>query len=114
MTNVTFTGWGACVPPSVLTNDDLARLQSLSEAQLGLIDSYRKDFESTDHRIQRAVDQVPGATTAQAAGLQEGDLIISIDGTPVDKIEDPLFVLAAGSEHLTYPDCRLTPCWPPR
>ena len=26
MTNVTFTGWGACVPPSVLTNDDLSTI----------------------------------------------------------------------------------------
>lgn len=34
----------------------VARLQSLSEAQIGLIDSYRKDFESTDARIERAAD----------------------------------------------------------
>jgi len=46
------------------------------------------------------VDQVPAATTAQSAGLQEGDLIIAIDGMPVERVEDPLFVLAAGSEHL--------------
>ena len=34
----------------------VARLQSLSEAQLGLIDSYRKDFENSDTRIDRSAE----------------------------------------------------------
>lgn len=34
----------------------VARLQSLSEAQLGLIDSYRKDFETNDSRIERVAE----------------------------------------------------------
>ena len=39
----------------------LARLHSLSEAQLGLIDSYRRDFEASDHRIERSAgDRGPG------------------------------------------------------
>jgi cell division initiation protein len=35
----------------------LARLASLSEAQIGLVESYRRDFETTDHRIERAAEQ---------------------------------------------------------
>jgi cell division initiation protein len=42
----------------------LARLHSLSEAQLGLIDSYRKDFESTDTRIERAAAPASEPVTA--------------------------------------------------
>ena len=46
----------------------LARLHSLSEAQLGLIDSYRKDFESTDTRIERAAEPRTPVTADEPRG----------------------------------------------
>ena len=45
----------------------LLRLQSLSEAQLGLIDGYRQDFESTDKRIDQVAGAVAGDTAPAAA-----------------------------------------------
>lgn len=49
----------------------LARLQSLSEAQLGLIDSYRKDFENSDHRMERGGDETPGRPSRPAAAPRQ-------------------------------------------
>jgi cell division initiation protein len=40
----------------------LLRLQSLSEAQLGLIDGYRKDFEVADTRVERAAGAIADAS----------------------------------------------------
>jgi len=31
MQNVTITGWGSCLPPSVLTNDDIATVVDTSD-----------------------------------------------------------------------------------
>lgn len=45
----------------------LARLHSLSEAQIGLIDSYRKDFESTDTRIDRAAEPLDQPSAHETA-----------------------------------------------
>jgi cell division initiation protein len=49
----------------------LLRLQSLSEAQLGLIEGYRQDFESTDKRIERVADAVAEETAPEAAAAPD-------------------------------------------
>jgi len=45
------------------------------------------------------VGKVVEGTTADSSGLQEGELIVAVDGTAVDTLEDPVFVLAVGTEH---------------
>jgi signal transduction histidine kinase len=60
---------------------------------------FRIDFRVTWVEGGLTVDQVPLGSSAQAAGLSEGDLIVAIDGTSVSRLEDPKFLLAAGEEH---------------
>ncbi len=47
------------------------------------------------------VDLAPVGSSAHAAGLEEGDLVVTIDGVSLDRFEDPVFALAAGSHTLT-------------
>jgi len=60
---------------------------------------YRLDF--TVRWVERGVKvtAVPATTSAAAAGLEVGDLIVAVDGIAVERLEDPLFALAAGTEH---------------
>lgn len=54
----------------------LARLQSLSEAQIGLVESYRKDFRSEDERVPDGfvgVEDPPTLRAEPAAGPSEPD-----------------------------------------
>jgi len=60
---------------------------------------YRLDFPVTWIETGVLVGQVPTGSSAQVAGLSDGDLIISVDQTSVSRLEDPLFVLATGKEH---------------
>jgi two-component system, NtrC family, sensor kinase len=59
------------------------------------------DFGVTWVRGAIQVDLAPVGSSAQVAGLEEGDLIMAIDGVAVERLDDPLFVLAAGSHTLT-------------
>ncbi|MCG6963292.1 MAG: PAS domain-containing protein, partial [Acidobacteria bacterium] len=45
------------------------------------------------------VEQVPPGSTAARAGLEEGDLIVSVDGRPPEAYSNPVFVLTGGGEH---------------
>jgi PAS domain S-box-containing protein len=60
---------------------------------------YRLDFPVRWIERGVRVGEAPAGSSAAAAGLQAGDLIVSVDGIDVIRLEDPLFVLAAGQEH---------------
>jgi two-component system, NtrC family, sensor kinase len=45
------------------------------------------------------VEQVPPGSTAARAGLQDGDLIVAVDGRPPESYSDPVFVLTGGGTH---------------
>jgi len=59
---------------------------------------YRLDFEVTWEERGVVVETVPLGSSAMASELHQGDLIIAMDGTPVERLEDPAFSLAAGDE----------------
>lgn len=50
------------------------------------------------------VDLAPLGSSGHAAGLEEGDLIVAIDGVPIERFDDPMFVLAVGSHTLAVRD----------
>ncbi len=52
---------------------------------------YRLDFGVTWVMNGVQVDEVHVGSTADLAGLVQGDLITSIDGTPITSFKDPLF-----------------------
>jgi len=60
---------------------------------------YRLDF--TVRWVERGVrvTDIPSGSSAAAAGLEVGDLIVAVDGVAVERLEDPLLALAAGTEH---------------
>jgi two-component system NtrC family sensor kinase len=60
---------------------------------------YRLDFPVTWDERGLQVDGVPPGSSASAAQLSAGDLILEIDSISIDRLEDPVFVLAAGQEH---------------
>jgi hypothetical protein len=60
---------------------------------------YRLDFAVTWESDGVVVGATPAGSSAQLADLVVGDRIESVDGTPVNRLEDPIFVLATGDEH---------------
>jgi PAS domain S-box-containing protein len=60
---------------------------------------YRLDFAVRWVERGVRVTEIPVLSSAAAAGLTVGDLIVSVDGVGVERLEDPLFALAAGTEH---------------
>jgi membrane-associated protease RseP (regulator of RpoE activity) len=60
---------------------------------------YRLDFPVTWNERGLQVGGVPPGSSASAAQLSAGDLILEIDSISIDRLEDPVFVLAAGKEH---------------
>ncbi len=60
---------------------------------------YRIDFPAAWVAEGVRVTSIPSGSSAQEAGLANGDLIAAVDGTPVNKLEDPLFALSVGEEH---------------
>jgi PAS domain S-box-containing protein len=60
---------------------------------------YQLDFTVTWERDRLVVDSVPAGSSAADAFLEPGDRIVSVDGTPVSRLEDPIFVLSAGDSH---------------
>ncbi len=61
---------------------------------------YRLDFPVSWVEQGLVVNSVPSGSSAEMAGLAEGDLVVSIDGIPIERLEDPAFVLAGGQEHV--------------
>lgn len=60
---------------------------------------YRLDFPIIWDESGLQVGRVPPGSSAAAAELSPGDLIVEIDSISIDRLEDPVFVLAAGEEH---------------
>jgi len=60
---------------------------------------YQLDFALVWLEGGLRVEVVHPESSAAAAGLRTGDLVTSIDNTPVGKLEDPVFSLAGGGEH---------------
>jgi PAS domain S-box-containing protein len=61
---------------------------------------YRLDFPVTWIEEGIRVAEVPGGSSAAAAGLEPGELILAMDGIGVERFEDPVFAIVAGEEHL--------------
>jgi hypothetical protein len=68
---------------------------------------YRLDFPVAWVEQGLVVDDAPSGSSAEEAGLAKGDLIVSVDGVSIERLEDPAFVLAGGEEHdltINHPD----------
>jgi len=68
---------------------------------------YRLDFPVAWVEQGLVVDDVPSGSSAEDAGLAKGDLIVTVDGVSIERLEDPAFVLAGGEEHdltISHPD----------
>jgi len=68
---------------------------------------YRLDFPVAWIEQGLVVSDVPPGSSAANAGLTNGDLIVSVDGVSIERLEDPAFVLAGGEEHIlgvSHPD----------
>ncbi|MFV2071640.1 MAG: nitrogen regulation protein NR(II) [Thermoanaerobaculales bacterium] len=60
---------------------------------------YRLDFGVSWIESGLVIDEVPQGSTAQDAGLVGGDVVVKVGGVPIDRFEDPAFILAGGDEH---------------
>jgi signal transduction histidine kinase len=60
---------------------------------------YRLDFPVSWVEQGLVIDEVPTGSTAEAAGLLEGDTVIEVDGVSVERLDDPAFMLAGGEDH---------------
>ncbi|MBP1621900.1 MAG: hypothetical protein H6Q02_2667, partial [Acidobacteria bacterium] len=60
---------------------------------------YRLDFAVRWVERGVRVTEIPAGSSAAVAGLTVGDLIVVVDGVGVERLEDPLLALAAGTEH---------------
>jgi PAS domain S-box-containing protein len=61
---------------------------------------YRLDFTVSWVVEGLVINDVPAGSSAEAAGLQQNDTVQGIDGVPIGRLGDPVFVLAGGDEHL--------------
>jgi len=75
------TGWGKCVPPAILTNDDLA----------SIIDTSDEWIRTRSGIEERRVSHVPGSDLAAVAGLRA----LAAAGTDVEEVD--LLILATTS-----------------
>ena len=75
------TGWGKCVPPAILTNDDLA----------SIIDTSDEWIRSRSGIEERRVSHVPGSDLAAVAGLRA----LAAAGSEVEEVD--LLILATTS-----------------
>jgi len=60
---------------------------------------YQLDFTVTWEQDGLVVGSVSAGSSAAEAFLEPDDRIVSVDGTPVARLEDPIFVLSAGDSH---------------
>jgi PAS domain S-box-containing protein len=60
---------------------------------------YRLDFPVSWVERGLVVNEVPAGSSAEVAGLTEGDTVVAVDGVSVERLEDPTFMLAGGEEH---------------
>ncbi len=68
---------------------------------------YRLDFPVAWVEQGLVVDDAPPGSSAAHAGWVKGDLIVSVDGVSIERLESPAFVLAGGGEHnltVSHPD----------
>jgi PAS domain S-box-containing protein len=61
---------------------------------------YRLDFPVRWLEQGVVVDEVPAGSSAAAAGLSRGDVIVAVDGIGIGRLEDPAFLIAGGEQHL--------------
>jgi PAS domain S-box-containing protein len=61
---------------------------------------YRLDFPVTWEERGIRIGEVPAGSSAAGSDLERGDLILAVDGIAVERLEDPVFALAAGAEHM--------------
>jgi 3-oxoacyl-[acyl-carrier-protein] synthase-3 len=81
------TGWGKCLPPAVLTNDDIA----------GIIDTSDEWIRTRSGIEERRVSHVPGGDLAAVAGLRA----VAAAGLDIEEID--LLLLATSSPDTVIP-----------
>jgi signal transduction histidine kinase len=60
---------------------------------------YRLDFPVSWVEGGLVINEVPAGSSAEVAGLAEGDTVMAVDGVSVEGLDDPTFMLAGGEEH---------------
>jgi two-component system NtrC family sensor kinase len=60
---------------------------------------YRLDFSVSWVVEGLVINDVPAGSSAEVAGLQKNTVVESVDGVPIGRLGDPVFVLAGGDEH---------------
>ncbi|MCP4903047.1 MAG: PAS domain S-box protein [bacterium] len=61
---------------------------------------YQLDFPVTWVADGIEVGTLAMGSSADIAGLKEGDLVLRVDGKAIDQFEDPIFIMAAGDDHV--------------
>ena len=61
---------------------------------------YRLDFPVSWVEQGLVINEVPPGSSAEAAGLKPRDTVIGVDGVPLERLDDPAFMLAGGEEHV--------------
>ena len=106
MTNVTITGWGRCVPPSVVTNDDLATVIDTSDEWIASRSGIRE--RRVSHVNNSDMATLAGKRALAAAGLQPSDIdyIIVATCTPDRQIPSSAAYVQAklGADHVAVAD----------
>ncbi len=72
MRNAAITGWGKCMPPAVLSNDDLATFLDTDDAWITQRTGIRE--RRVTHVLGSELAQVAGARALACAGLDAKDL----------------------------------------
>ena len=61
---------------------------------------YRLDFPVSWVEEGLVVQEAPPGSSAEEAGLLSGDTVVEIDGVPIDRLDEPAFMLAGGELHV--------------
>ena len=79
MTHAAITGWGKCLPPAILSNDDLAKILDTTDDWIVSRTGIRE--RRISHVPLEDLAYVASARALAAAGLTGGDLDLIIFGT---------------------------------
>ncbi len=61
---------------------------------------YRLDFPVSWVETGLVINDVPAGSSAESAGLRPRDTVIGLDGVALERLDDPVFMLASGEEHV--------------
>lgn len=79
MANAAITGWGKCLPPAVLSNDDLARILDTSDEWIGTRTGIHE--RRVSHVSLGEMAYVASMRALAAAGIEGGEIDLIVFGT---------------------------------